>query len=407
MAPVRIPAIVCLVGALLGLTFGVISTLDYAAHLDRQVHDLHCSIIPGAAAAAEQAVESGCRVAMNSPYGALMRDRLWGGIPIGLFAVGAFSFFAAFAAYLALAGARAPRHAVSFFALAALSPLAVSIGMATLSALELGSFCKTCIGIYVSSLVLSVGGVVGWWRVRKAAPGASDGRTALKLMHVVTWLCVLAGFAITPALVYARSVPSYGAKVRGCGTLASTDDPDKALLHVASRGAVQPVVMVVDPLCPSCKGFHQRLVTEGIFDKLDTTLVLFPLDSECNWNLSTPLHPGACAVARAVICGDTRAIDVLEWAYQNQDALLAAAKKQDGEEEVLALVDARFPGTRDCANDKKTRARLDAMMRFAVRNKLEVATPQLFVGDQRLCDEDSDIGLSYALHMLAPPLRKP
>jgi hypothetical protein len=407
MAPVRIPAIVCLVGALLGLTFGVISTLDYAAHLDRQVHDLHCSIVPGAAAAAEK-VESGCRVAMNSPYSALLRDRLWGGVPIGLFAVGAFSFFAAFAAYLALAGGKAPRHAVSFFALAALSPLLVSIGMGTLSAMELGSFCKTCIGIYAASFILFVGGVIGWWRVRKAAPAGGEGtRTSLKLMHVVTWLCVLAGFAITPALVYARSVPSYGAKVRGCGTLTTTEDPDKALLHITPRGAVQPVVMVVDPLCPSCKGFHKRLEVEGVLDKLDITLVLFPLDSECNWNLSTPLHPGACTVARAVLCGEDRAVDVLEYAYDEQDALLAAAKKQEAEEEVLALMDARFPGVRECAKDKKTKTRLDAMMRFAVKNKLEVATPQLFVGEQRLCDEDSDIGLSYALHVLAPPLRKP
>jgi hypothetical protein len=223
----------------------------------------------------------------------------------------------------------------------------------------------------------------------------------------VTWLCVLAGFAITPALVYARSVPSYGAKVRGCGTLTTTEDPDKALLHITPRGAVQPVVMVVDPLCPSCKGFHKRLEVEGVLDKLDITLVLFPLDSECNWNLSTPLHPGACTVARAVLCGEDRAVDVLEYAYDEQDALLAAAKKQEAEEEVLALMDARFPGVRECAKDKKTKTRLDAMMRFAVKNKLEVATPQLFVGEQRLCDEDSDIGLSYALHVLAPPLRKP
>ena len=42
----------------------------------------------------------------------------------------------------------------------------------------------------------------------------------------------------------------------------------------------------------------------------------------------------------------------------------------------------------------------------AVVNKLPVSTPQLFVGDQRLCEEDSDIGLPYALGKLSPALAK-
>ena len=51
------PPAVALVGALLGLTFAGYSTHDYIAHLDRQIHDLHCSIIPGVAV--DEALESG------------------------------------------------------------------------------------------------------------------------------------------------------------------------------------------------------------------------------------------------------------------------------------------------------------------------------------------------------------
>ena len=43
--------IVVLVGALVGLFFAGVSTYDFVQHLDRQVHSLHCSFIPGMSAA--------------------------------------------------------------------------------------------------------------------------------------------------------------------------------------------------------------------------------------------------------------------------------------------------------------------------------------------------------------------
>jgi hypothetical protein len=143
-----------------------------------------------------------------------------------------------------------------------------------------------------------------------------------------------------------------------------------------------------------------------VLDRLDITLVLFPLDSECNWNLTTPLHPGACVVSKAVLCLEDRVMPALEWAYAEQDALLAAAKSKDGGGQVEALVHARWQGLEACLDSKETRLRLDDMIRFAVANKLPVSTPQMFVGDQRLCEEDSDIGLPYALGKLSPVLAK-
>jgi hypothetical protein len=83
-------------------------------HLDRQVHDIHCSFIPGAGV--DTSADNACRVAMYSPFSALFRDRYWGGVPISLFALGAFAFFAAFALYLLLARELAPRRAAQFWA---------------------------------------------------------------------------------------------------------------------------------------------------------------------------------------------------------------------------------------------------------------------------------------------------
>ena len=72
--------VVVLVGAVIGTVFAAVSTYDFVQHLDRQVHNLHCSFIPGAS----HAGESGCQVAMMSPYSSVMRHRIWGGVPISL-----------------------------------------------------------------------------------------------------------------------------------------------------------------------------------------------------------------------------------------------------------------------------------------------------------------------------------
>src|SRR3954464_4163092 len=108
----KTPAILGLTGSLVGLVFASYSTVDYANHLDRRLHDVHCSFIPGLAATAKA---EACRVAMYSPYSALLKERYWGGIPISLFALGAFAFFTAFAIYLLVYGSRAPKLAWQFF----------------------------------------------------------------------------------------------------------------------------------------------------------------------------------------------------------------------------------------------------------------------------------------------------
>jgi uncharacterized membrane protein len=403
-------------GALGGLAFAWSSSLDYARHLDRRVHDLRCGFVPGVAAA--PGTDEGCRAAIYSPYAALMRDRLWGGLPISLFAIGAFSFFAALGLYLLLAGRTASRRVVGFAGLASLAPAAASAFMAYLAWTRLGTFCKTCMGIYFSSAVLAIGGVLGWIAVAGEPSGAKgeeaerdslQPRPAGNLAMLPGWLLLLATFATMPALAYARSAPSHDAQIGACGKLVrSADDVAiKATLGVAPpTGLRTPVVMIVDPLCPSCRALHRRMDAEGYLEQMDARLVLFPLDSKCNWMLDREMHPGACQVSKAVICAQPKgqAAQVLEWAYQQQEALVAAAKSQ-GAKAIDGFVDGSFPGLSACMNDTATEKTLDDMMRFAIDNRLPVSTPQLVIGDQRMCEEDTDMGLVYSLRRLAPQMK--
>jgi uncharacterized membrane protein len=394
----RLPALLSLVASALGLSFAWTSTADYAQHLDRRLHDLHCSVIPGAPPTSEA---EACRAAMYSPYSALFKQDYWGGIPISLFALGAFSFFAGFALYLLLAGRNAPRKAVVLHAVVGVTPLIVSLVMLGISASKLGSFCKTCVGIYVASFVLATGALSGLWTLREAAFDAPEPRPAGGWRAPLGLLVGLALATLTPALVYARALPDHRPHLESCGKLQKTTEPNGALLRMATARSRQPAVLFEDPLCPTCKAFHERTLAEDVFDRLDAQLVLFPLDSECNWMLGEPLHPGACIVSRAVLCAGDRARQVLEWAYENQPELARAGKA--GKAPLLEAIERRWgKDLVACLDSREARLRLNRHLHFASDNSVPVSTPQIYLGDRRLCDEDTDIGLRYTLAQLAP-----
>lgn len=398
----RPAAAISLVASGLGLTFASSSTFDYAAHLDRGVHDLHCSFIPGAPAT--DAAEA-CRTAMYSPYAAFLRDKYWGGIPISLLAIGAFTFFAGFALYLLVAGPRAPKKAAQFFAAVGVTPLLVSIAMAVISATQLGTFCKTCVGLYGASFLLAVGALLGLVGLDGEPAPDVEPRPAGSWLTALAWLPALGAVTLIPAAVYAASIPDHRPYLDKCGTLKKPASAGDQLLKMTGSHPVRPALFFEDPLCPTCAAFHQRLQVEGVLERLDTELVLFPLDSSCNWMLSSPLHPGACTVSKAVICGGDRARQVLEWAYDEQEDLAKAGKA--GEPTLRALIEKRWGAELvGCIDSAQAKNRLNKHLHFAADNSVPVATPQVYLGKQRLCDEDTDMGLRFTLARLAPEVLK-
>jgi uncharacterized membrane protein len=379
----------------LGLVFAALSSVDYAQHLDRHLHDVHCSLIPGLSGGADE--ENPCRAAMYSAYSALFRGSYWGGIPISLFALGAFSFFLGFSLYLLLAGTRASKHALLFFAVVGATPLAVSLLMFFISVTKLGALCKTCVGIYLSSSLLAAAAFFAWQALRKGLGQPAPGKWG----PPVLWVAALGASTLLPSLVYAASVPDESRYLRGCGKLDKTVESHNALIKMKTPSSVRPATLFEDPLCPTCRAFHQRMIAEGVFDRLDVQMALFPLDSECNWMLSTPLHKGACTVSKAVICGGDQARQVLEWAYDEQDDLVKAA--QGGDAQLRALIGKKWGAPLvSCIDSPATKLKLNHALHFAADNAIPVSTPQMYLGDLKVCDEDTDLGLKYALTRLAP-----
>jgi uncharacterized membrane protein len=383
--------------AFIGVVFAAFSTRDYVSFLDRQVHAITCSYVPGLAAP-DVTGSSGCHAVLMSPYSALFRTATWGGIPIALPALAVFAYLLFRAGDILLRRLGGDRRETFFLVMASLLPLGASLVYLFISLLRVGAMCKVCVGIYVASAGVFLAAVAAHRRACKlAAPSSAKkwGRYGAYLLEGIA-------FVFVPTLLYLGLKPAYAGSAAGCGELVHAEDRYHVRITLGGAAGGVPAIEVMDPLCPACKAFSQRLEASGLGRRLNRELLLFPLDKECNWMVSESLHPGACVVSEAVLCGGTRAEEVLRWAFGHQEEL-----RQLGRDP--ARLDARirqqFPELADCLGRPAVRARLNRSLRWAVANSLPVVTPQLFVRGVRVCDEDTDLGLDFVLsRMLAAPL---
>lgn len=391
----RGPLIVTAAGSLLGCVFSALSTSDFMNHLDRQVHAIHCSFIPGAG---KELGESGCKAVMMSPYSSFFRESVWGGVPVSLWALATFAFLAYRAGVLLWRG-KPSRTETRFLLAATVLPVLMTVIYGILSVAKVGSTCKICVGIYLSSAMVFIGALIAHQKNASAAE-SEPARQKLAL-----WFGEGVAFVAVLTITYLIATPSPDLKtsLTGCGTLVSGDDPNGVMLELPS-GRGEPAIEVLDPLCPACKAFDERLGASSLLRRLDLKAVLFPLDPSCNWMVTEALHPGACAVSEAILCAggigsgakdDKAAQDVLKWAFKNQEKLRDLAAKD--ERALRTRLENTFPKVKGCLGGTQVKAKLTKSLRWAVANAIPVLTPQLFVGNSRMCDEDSDIGLEYTL----------
>jgi uncharacterized membrane protein len=385
-------AVLILIAAAVGLWFSSVSTFDFVAHLDRQVHGIHCSFFPGMATA--DAAGTGCHVTLMSPYSSVLRQSVWGGVPISLPAMSVFAFLAFWAASLIVRGRDTDPRATGFMLLATLLPVGASLVMGYVSLVELDTVCKQCIGIYTASGLSFIGALMMYTRAR-SEPAHPEGPIGWPALGVAFGVGVL-GVAI-PFGAYVSAAPDFSSYVGACGQLDAPDDPGSVLVPLGSQGGPTTMIEVLDPLCPSCRGFEERFAkieTVGITRKA----LLFPLDNACNWMVNDAIHPGACAISEAVLCSGSDAENVLHWAFAHQEEITAAERSGKGGAAKLAAD--KFPALAPCIGSASARNKLNLALRYAVKNRLSVLTPQVYVQGLRLCDEDTDLGLEYALPRL-------
>ncbi|MFI5307015.1 MAG: vitamin K epoxide reductase family protein [Polyangiales bacterium] len=384
-----------LVAALAGLAFATVSTYDFTAHLDRQVHGIHCSFLPGLSPT--ETGNTGCHVTLMSPYSSVLRASIWGGIPISLPAMSVFSFLAFFAIWLVLRDHERDPRATAFTLLATALPASMSVVMGYISLSQLHAACKLCIGIYTSSVIAFIAALLLFLRARNTR--TTGGATPVDFGALSLAFGVGVLFVAVPVSTYAASAPDFSRYVGRCGKLAQPD-AGQVLVPIGAQDRPLSMIEVLDPLCPSCRGFEDRFSRMDASLELSRRALLFPLDNTCNWMVGDSIHPGACSVSEAMLCAGARAGEVLEWSYQNQEAIIEATKTDP--KAAARMVSAHFPDLASCVGSASVRAKLNLSLRYAVKNHLQVLTPQVFVAGVRLCDEDTDLGLDFALpHLIA------
>lgn len=387
--------ILFLVAAACGMFFAGMSTWDFIAQLDRDVHDVTCSFIPGLLAS-DSSAASGCHVTMMSPYSSVLRTTVWGGIPIALPGLAVFAFLMFRGLDLMLNRRENDKRATTFLLLATLLPALTSVVMGYLSIIELGAACKLCIGIYISSFVA----LAAAFGIR--AQGVGEDMNGFGREFGLSF-AEGTGFVLIPLLIYTIMSPDYTRFIGTCGTLPKPEDANGVLLPIGQQASGKTAIEVFDPLCSACKGFENRLNASGLAEQIKRKALLFPLDNACNWMVSNTLHPGACMVSEAVLCADTKADQVIAWSFEHQEEILTAAKANP--DSAKDIVVAAFPELKACIGSPAVKSRLNKSLRYAVANQLTVLTPQLYVENTKLCDADTDLGLDYALtRLLAAPV---
>lgn len=382
--------LVAALGFGLGLFFSGFSTFDFVSHLDRQVHGLHCSFIPGFTST-DVSGTSGCHTTLMSPYSSVFRQEIWGGLPISLPAMGVFAFLLAYCGSLFAGDRGGQRGPTGFLALGAVLPVLASAVMAWISITKLGATCKLCVGTYAASAIGAIGALWAWRSASAEEQPSGVGPHAFAFL--LGCICVAA-----PVGTYVVAAPDFSRFVGQCGTLLKPEDPNGVMVELAGAKGGAQTIEVFDPLCPSCKGFEERLMASGLADRLDRKAVLFPLDNECNWMVGSALHPGACAVSEAILCAEGSAQSVIDWAFAEQEAIRAAATADKGA--AAAMVKTKFPELANCVGSPAVRSKLNKSLRWAVANQLPVLTPQVYVAGRKLCDEDTDLGMDWALARL-------
>jgi protein-disulfide isomerase len=132
-----------------------------------------------------------------------------------------------------------------------------------------------------------------------------------------------------------------------------TSQPRVSLV-IPAQGAKVLVVKFNDYQCPPCRQSYMEY--KSVFAKYESSqsgavrlaLKDFPLDSKCNANVTTTLHPAACDAAVAVRLAreHDRVVPLEDWLFANQPTLTPeAVRKAAREVGQVANFDARYEMT--------------------------------------------------------------
>ena len=247
-----------------------------------------------------------CSQVYMSQYGAVR------GVPVAVGGVIWFALVALLAAFARPGEKKSEATGAYIFALATIG-LGVVIYLAYASFFVLKTGCVLCIGTYVAVLGIFIVSSASVSMSMTQLPGrlVRDLRTVISQpMTMLVAILFLAGAASAIAFF-----PKEGSIKQE--PAQPSPDMDKAFadawfqqnrqdLGVPANGAKVLIVKFIDWQCPSCKAAH--FAYKPILEEFEKThlgavrqvIKDYPLNSRCNYGVSTEMHAAACEEAAAV-----------------------------------------------------------------------------------------------------------
>jgi uncharacterized membrane protein/protein-disulfide isomerase len=225
------------------------------------------------------------------------------------------------------------------FALSTLG-LAAVLYFAWVSFFVLKNGCVLCLGVYASVAGLFITSGIASSLPMARLP-ARLGRDLAGVVKDPTRLLVALLFVVLATTAIGSFPKESSVTGDSSATASTTNATDKANfdeawakqprvdLGIPADGAKVVVVKFNDWQCPSCKAAYYAY--KSLLDKYAETMsgavkVItkdYPLNSRCNFNIPTQMHPGACEAAAAARLAAERhkAEPMIDWLFSHQEGL--------------------------------------------------------------------------------------
>lgn len=296
-----------------------------------------------------------CDRVATSPYSVVL------GLPVALWGALGYGFAGAFAASGLVRRRPSETWPSGILVCAGAAASAISVALALVSTFAIGALCLLCSGLWV----VAAGLLVAAWRGCRPLGVAASIRAdlaAVRANRVRAAAFALAGVGVIA--LAAAAYPRYW-EAR----------PVRPAVSAAPAGS-GPAVMVEysDYQCPMCALAHEE-TRAFLARRPDVTLVRrhFPLDSSCNPALKRPMHPLACALARAAICAEAQ-----DRFAEMDDALFENQRDNLPIETIAGRLGLDMGRFRECLASPETERRLAADIAAAIRDGVK-ATPTFVV----------------------------
>jgi uncharacterized membrane protein/protein-disulfide isomerase len=311
--------------ALLGLGASTVSTYVHYKLLTEQHYASFCDVSSTVS----------CTEAYLSRYGSFM------GVPVAVLGVIFFATILVLAAMVGRPASSSKENAPAYiFALSTVG-LAFALYLGWSSYFVLKVFCILCAITYASVIAIFIisGGATTFPMTTLPGRASRDIRTLVSTPSALIVLLVLLGVSAGAVSLFPREgqTTQMAAAAPQEPYPAVTEEQrlkleqwwdvqPKADIPIDMNGAKVQIVQFSDYQCPGCRAAHEtfaRVLPNYEGKGVEFVLKHYPLEPECNPNLSSTVHEAACEAAAAYVMarGNPNQQKLDNWLFANQTSL--------------------------------------------------------------------------------------